>query len=83
MWRSSELIGYGIRAKDGAIGTVMGLLCDDAGWTLRWAAVCTGAWRPGRRFFFRRRPSVIRTDRVANSRWTTRATASNPAQVSR
>ena len=49
LWRSSELIGYGVRATDGSIGSVADLFFDDTSWTARWAVVDTGSWLPGRR----------------------------------
>lgn len=49
MWEASEIIGYGIRATDGAIGSLDDLLFDDASWILRWAVIDTGTWLPGRR----------------------------------
>ncbi|MGE0225438.1 MAG: PRC-barrel domain-containing protein [Acetobacteraceae bacterium] len=49
LWRSSTLIGYGIRATDGALGSIVDLLIDDQDWTVRWAVVDTGNWFPGRR----------------------------------
>jgi hypothetical protein len=49
LWRSSEIIGYGIGAPDGAIGSVDDLLFDDENWTVRWVVIETGSWLPGRR----------------------------------
>lgn len=48
LWRTSEIIGYGIRATDGSIGSISDLLFDDISWTLRWAVIDTGTWLPGR-----------------------------------
>src|SRR5690606_7121713 len=49
LWRTPELIGYGIQATNGSIGSVGDLLFDDESWTVRWAVVDTGTWLPGRR----------------------------------
>ena len=48
LWRTPELIGYGIQAANGSIGSVGDLLFDDESWTVRWAVVDTGTWLPGR-----------------------------------
>ena len=39
-----SLIGFGIHASDGDIGTVIDLYFDDATWTVRFLAVETGSW---------------------------------------
>jgi len=49
LWRTPDLIGYGIQATNGSIGSVGDLLFDDESWTVRWAVVDTGTWLPGRR----------------------------------
>jgi hypothetical protein len=49
MWRSSRLIGYGMRATDGSIGQINDFLFDDEAWTIRWAVIDTGTWLPGRK----------------------------------
>lgn len=49
LFNASEIIGRGVRATDGAIGSVDDLLFDDTTWVLRWAVVDTGDWLPGRR----------------------------------
>jgi hypothetical protein len=56
-WRSSEIIGYGIEATDGSIGSIDDLLFDDITWTLRWAVIDTGTWLPGRKVLLP--PSVM------------------------
>ncbi len=48
LWSFDELKGYGLRATDGALGSVHDLLFDDAHWTARWLVVDT-AWLFGRR----------------------------------
>lgn len=49
LWQGSDVIGHGIRATDGSIGSLDDLLFDDARWVIRWAVVDTGTWLPGRR----------------------------------
>jgi hypothetical protein len=49
MWQSSTILGMGIQATDGSIGSVSDLLFDDSEWTIRWAVVDTGTWLPGRK----------------------------------
>jgi hypothetical protein len=63
-WRSSEIIGYGIEASGGPIGSIDDLLFDDMTWTLRWAVIDTGAWLPGRKVLLP--PSVIGPANVAD-----------------
>lgn len=47
-WKTSELIGLGIEASDGKIGSVEDLLFDQHHWVVRWVVVDTGDWLPGR-----------------------------------
>lgn len=49
MQRSSDITGYGLRATDGAIGTIRDLLFDDRHFGVRWVVVDTGTWLPGRK----------------------------------
>ena len=50
MLRSAkELLGYAIAASDGNIGEVDDLYFDDHAWAMRYLAVDTGTWLPGRR----------------------------------
>ncbi|WP_372624633.1 PRC-barrel domain-containing protein [Falsiroseomonas sp.] len=49
LWRSTTLIGSGIRARDGEIGSIADLLFDETDWTVRWVLVDTGTWLTGRR----------------------------------
>jgi len=44
----AALIGLGIEASDGRIGTVSDFLFDDRTWQVRWLVVDTGGWLPGR-----------------------------------
>lgn len=43
----AELIGYGIEARDGAIGEVEDLVIDDDSWAIRDVVVDTLKWWPG------------------------------------
>ena len=43
-----DIIGYGIRAKDGKIGTVKDFYFDDDSWTIRYVVADTGGWLLGR-----------------------------------
>ncbi|WP_316977052.1 PRC-barrel domain containing protein [Shumkonia mesophila] len=48
MLRSLDgLIGYGIQATDGPIGTVKDFLFDDQAWVVRYMVADTGKWLPG------------------------------------
>lgn len=49
LWRSTTLIGSGIRAKDGEVGSISDLLFDETNWAVRWVVVDTGTWLTGRR----------------------------------
>lgn len=44
-----DLTGVGIRATDGAIGSVADFLIDDESWNIRYLVVDTGNWLPGRK----------------------------------
>jgi sporulation protein YlmC with PRC-barrel domain len=44
-----EVIGYGIEARDGAIGQVRDFVVDDDSWTIRDVVVDTRKWWPGGR----------------------------------
>jgi uncharacterized protein YrrD len=44
-----NLLGYGISAVDGEIGSVQDFYFDDRVWHLRYAVIDTGNWLPGRR----------------------------------
>lgn len=35
-WKARDLIGYGMHATDGPIGTISDLLSDDREWTMHW-----------------------------------------------
>lgn len=47
--RHKDLVGYQLKASDGAIGTIDDLLFDDQNWTIRWIVADTGSWLPGRK----------------------------------
>src|SRR6185312_14107445 len=53
----SGLIGCEVKASDGDIGAVNDFLFDDRTWTIRWMAVDTSHWLPGRKAFIH--PSAI------------------------
>lgn len=44
-----ELQGYGIEANDGHIGHLMTLFFDDENWHIRYLAIDTGNWLPGKK----------------------------------
>lgn len=49
MWPASHILSFALQAKDGVIGSVSDLLCDDREWTIRWFIVDSGSWLPGRK----------------------------------
>lgn len=49
LWSVNDLVGYGLNATDGAIGTVDDILFDDRDWVVRWLVADTGSWLPGRK----------------------------------
>lgn len=49
LWNVSALNGYPIKATDGQVGTVAGLMYDGSDWAIRWLVADTGDWLPGRR----------------------------------
>ncbi len=53
----SGLEGCQVRASDGDVGVVKDFLFDDETWTIRWVAIDTGHWLPGRQVFIH--PSAI------------------------
>lgn len=63
MQRSSDMIGYGLRAQDGHIGKIDDLLFDDTHFGLRWVVVDTGNWLPGRKVLLP--PSAFDTPDIA------------------
>ncbi|MBD3296996.1 MAG: PRC-barrel domain containing protein [Candidatus Omnitrophica bacterium] len=44
-----EVEGYNIHASDGDIGHVYDLIAEDKSWNIRYMAVDTGSWLPGRK----------------------------------
>jgi hypothetical protein len=56
--RCSDIDGYEIEAKDGALGHVDDLLFEEARWMVRWLVVDTGHWLAGRRVLLP--PSAMR-----------------------
>ena len=65
---SSEVIGYEIRANDGAIGHVEDLIIDDQDWIVRYVQVDTKNWLPGKRTLLQ----IMRIDHIS---WTERSVA--------
>ena len=49
LWDASTFNGYAIEASDGRLGTVSDLLFEDGRWVIRWLAIDTGHWLPGRK----------------------------------
>ena len=57
-----EVFGYYIQAQDGQIGHVDDLIFDDADWVIRYVAVDTRNWIPGRKV-------LITPDSIADLNW--------------
>lgn len=57
-----EVWGYGIEARDGALGSISDFLLDPDGWRIRYIVVDTGSWLPGRQV-------AIRPDWVSDVSW--------------
>jgi len=49
LWNASAIKGHAISARDGAVGTIVDFLFDDASWHVRWAVIETGNWLSGRK----------------------------------
>ncbi len=49
LWNASALNSYPIQATDGQLGTISGLMYDEADWSIQWLVVDTGDWLSGRR----------------------------------
>jgi sporulation protein YlmC with PRC-barrel domain len=65
---SSEVIGYDIRATNGAIGHVEDLVVDDEAWTVRYVEVDTRNWLPGKKV-------LLQTMRIDHISWAERSVA--------
>ena len=65
---SSEVIGYDIRATNGAIGHVEDLVVDDDSWTVRYFEVDTRNWLPGKKV-------LLQTMRIDHISWAERSVA--------
>jgi sporulation protein YlmC with PRC-barrel domain len=65
---SSEVIGYDIRATDGAVGHVEDLVMDDDAWTVRYLEVDTRNWLPGKKV-------LLQTMRIDHIGWADRSVA--------
>lgn len=61
-----EVRGYGIHARDGAIGHVEDFILDDETWALRYLVVDTRDWLPGKKV-------LVATAWIAGVRWADRA----------
>jgi len=53
----SALVGFGIEATDGPLGSVVDFLFDDSTWNVRWLVVECGSWLRGNRVLIH--PSAI------------------------
>jgi len=60
-----KILGYEIRASDGAIGSAHDLYFDDGKWTVRYLVVDTGGWPSGRKV-------LISPREVGRADWTLR-----------
>src|SRR5438034_8506577 len=63
---TSDVLGYDILARAGAIGHVDDFLIDDRSWTIRWLVVDTGNWLPGKHV-------LVTPDWVGDVAWADRA----------
>jgi len=63
---TSDVVGYDIQARDGAIGHLDDFLIDDRTWTIRWLAVDTRNWLPGKHV-------LVTPEWVEDVVWTERA----------
>jgi hypothetical protein len=63
---TTDVAGYDIEARDGAIGHVHDFLLDDRTWTIRWLVVDTGNWLPGKHV-------LVAPEWVEDVAWTERA----------
>jgi uncharacterized protein YrrD len=59
---AADVVGYGIAALDGEIGSVSGLLVETTGWNVRSLTVDTGKWLSGRQV-------VLTPARVKHINW--------------
>jgi uncharacterized protein YrrD len=65
---SNEVIGYDIRARDGAVGHVEDLVVDDKEWVVRYVEVDTKNWLPGKKV-------LLQTMRIDHISWIDRSVA--------
>lgn len=61
-----QLVGYGLQARDGEIGSLEEIFFDDDQWTVRYFVVRTGGWLLGRRVLVV--PSVVTSVDEENKR---------------
>jgi len=62
---ADDVVGYGISAADGEIGSISGLLIETADWSVRFLIVDTGKWLSGRKV-------ALAPDRVKHINWAER-----------
>ena len=65
---NTEIIGYDIRATNGAVGHVEDLVIDDDTWTVRYIEVDTRNWLPGKKV-------LLQTMRIDHISWAERSVA--------
>ncbi|BFU90605.1 MAG: hypothetical protein NTAFB01_17920 [Nitrospira sp.] len=63
---SAEVTGYGIHARDGAIGHIEDLVIDHEDWIVRYAEVDTRNWLPGKKV-------LVPTGRIKQIDWQSRS----------
>src|SRR5436190_19840649 len=63
---TSDVLGYDIQARAGAIGHVDDFMIDDRAWTIRWLVVDTRNWLPGKHV-------LVSPEWVEDVSWTDRA----------
>ena len=63
---SKEVLGYEIRASDGAVGHVEDLVVDDEDWMVRYVEVDTKNWLPGKKV-------LLQTMRIDHISWLERS----------
>jgi PRC-barrel domain len=63
---TTDVRGYAIEARDGALGHVADFLIDDRSWSIRWLVVDTRNWLPGKHV-------LVTPEWVEDVAWTERA----------
>jgi hypothetical protein len=49
LWRTSEINGFTLKARDGEIGRAKDFYFEDSYWVVRYLVADTGKWLPGRK----------------------------------